>query len=73
MKRVVISALLATACLALGGCGGHTRVVQTNNETCGKQMTDLQDALATGAMTQHEYDKAHRAAMERCTRRDDRN
>lgn len=73
MKRVVIPALLATACLALGGCGGHTRVVQTSNETCGKQMTDLQDALATGAMTQHEYDKAHRAAMERCTRRDDRN
>jgi predicted RNA-binding protein associated with RNAse of E/G family len=46
--------------------------VQTNNDTCGKQMSDLQDALASGAMTQHEYDKAHRAAMERCTRRDDR-
>ena len=72
MTRVVIPALLATACLALGGCGGRTHVVQTNNDTCGKQMSDLQDALASGAMTQHEYDKAHRAAMERCTRRDNR-
>lgn len=71
MNRVVIAVLLATASLALGGCGGRTHVVQTNNETCGKQMTDLQDALASGAMTRREYDKAHRAAMERCTRRDD--
>jgi hypothetical protein len=71
MSCIVIPALLATACLVLSGCGSHTRVVQAN-ETCGKQMTDLQDALASGAMTQHEYDKAHRAAMERCTRRDDR-
>ncbi|RAO75382.1 hypothetical protein CA260_14960 [Dyella jiangningensis] len=68
----MIPALLATACLALGGCGGRTHVVQANHETCGKQMTDLQDALASGAMTEHEYNKAHRAAMERCTRRDDR-
>jgi hypothetical protein len=71
MNRIVIPALLATACLALGGCGSHTRVVQTN-ESCGKQMSDLQDALASGAMTQHEYNKAHRAAMERCTQRNDR-
>jgi hypothetical protein len=46
-------------------------MVQTSTETCGKELTDLQDALDSRAITQHEYDKAHRAIMERCTRRDD--
>jgi len=70
MKTVLTASLIA-ACLALSGCGSDTRVVQTNN-TCGKQMTDLQDALASGAMTQHEYDKARRVAVERCESRDNR-
>ena len=69
MNRAVIFALLIGTCLTLAGCGHDTRVVQ-NNETCGKQMTDLQDALASGAMTQSEYNKAHRAAMQRCVSRD---
>jgi hypothetical protein len=69
MKRTVIPSLLTVVCLALAGCGSSTRVVQ-NNDTCGKQMTDLQNALASGAMTQHEYDKARRVAVERCESRD---
>ena len=69
MKRALIPASLVVACLALAGCGGHTRVVQQDNETCGKQMTDLQDALASGAMTQHEYDRARRVTIERCESR----
>jgi hypothetical protein len=69
MKSIVIPALLVGVSLTLAGCGSDTRVVQ-NNETCGKQMTDLQDALASGAMTQAEYNKAHRAAMQRCVSRD---
>jgi outer membrane biogenesis lipoprotein LolB len=63
--KTMLSTSLIVACLALAGCGSSTRVVQ-NNDTCGKQMTDLQDALASGAMTQHEYDKARRVAIERC-------
>lgn len=69
--KTVLTASLFAACLALAGCGSDTRVVQTNN-TCGKQMTDLQDALASGAMTQHEYDRARRVAIERCESRDNR-
>lgn len=71
MNRTMIPASLIVACLALAGCGSSTRVVQ-NNDTCGKQMTDLQNALASGAMTQHEYDKARRVAIERCDSRDNR-
>jgi hypothetical protein len=71
MSRTMICASLIAVCLALAGCGSDTRMVQ-NNETCGKQMTDLQNALASGAMTQHEYDKARRVAIERCESRDDR-
>ena len=69
MNRTLLPAFLVATCLALAGCGSSTRVVQ-NNETCGKQMTDLQDALASGAMTQREYDKARRVAVERCQSRD---
>lgn len=69
MNQIMLPALLVTACLALGGCGSSTRVVQ-DNETCGKQMTDLQNALASGAMTPSEYDRAHHAAMKRCANRD---
>ncbi|ULU24789.1 hypothetical protein [Dyella terrae] len=71
MSRTIISTSLIAVCLALAGCGSSTRVVQ-NNDTCGKQMTDLQNALASGAMTQHEYDKARRVAIERCDSHDNR-
>lgn len=71
MSRTIFPASLIVACLVLAGCGSSTRVVQ-NNDTCGKQMTDLQNALASGAMTQHEYDKARRVAIERCDSHDNR-
>ena len=69
MNRAAISALLITTCLVLAGCSHTTRVVQ-DNETCGQQMTDLQGALDSGAMTKSEYNRAHRAAMKRCESRD---
>lgn len=72
MNRIMIFASLMTTSLALAGCGSSTRVVQTN-DTCGKQMTDLQNALASGAMTQHEYDRARQVAVERCESRDSHN
>ncbi|MFC4528289.1 hypothetical protein ISN76_14785 [Dyella halodurans] len=65
MNRSWILALLVGGCVPLAGCGSTTRVVQ-NNETCGRQMTDLQNALASGAMTQHEYERARREAIKRC-------
>jgi hypothetical protein len=71
MNRSLTLGTLIGICVALAGCGSSTRVVQSH-DTCGKQMTDLQDALNSGAMTQHEYDKARRVAVERCENRDNR-
>ncbi|WP_158407925.1 hypothetical protein [Dyella japonica] len=68
---MMIASAMFGLSLALAGCGHTTRVVQ-NSDTCGKQMTDLQDALASGAMSQHEYNKARRVAVERCESRDNR-
>jgi len=65
MNKSLILALLVGCCVSFAGCGSTTRVVQ-NSETCGKQMTDLQNALASGAMTQHEYERARREAIKRC-------
>lgn len=69
MKKPWIAACLVSSCLALAGCGSSTRVVQSN-DTCGKQMTDLQDALDSGAMSRSEYDRARRVAIDRCNTRD---
>lgn len=69
MNKSLMPALMFCCCVLLAGCGGGPRVVQNNNETCGKQMTDLQDALNSGAMTQHEYDKARRVALKHCDTR----
>lgn len=71
MNRSLLLACLVGTCVTLSGCGSSTRVVQ-NNDTCGKQMTDLQNALASGAMSQSEYDKARRVAIDRCNTRDTR-
>jgi hypothetical protein len=69
MNRSSMSVWLVSFCMMLAACGSETRVVQTN-DTCGKQMTDLQAALDSGAMTRSEYDKARRVAIERCDTRD---
>ncbi|RDI99996.1 hypothetical protein DVT68_03990 [Dyella solisilvae] len=64
MNRTMISALLVLACLLLAGCG-HPRPIE-DSESCGKQMTDLQNAVESGAMTKKEFDHAHKALMKRC-------
>jgi hypothetical protein len=69
MTRSLMFVCLVSLTVMLAGCGSDARVVQ-NNDTCGKQMTDLQAALDSGAMTRSEYDKARRVAIERCDTRD---
>jgi hypothetical protein len=69
MNRSLLPTLLFGCCTLLASCGSDPRIVQNNNESCGKQMIDLQDALNTGAMTQHEYDKAKRVALKHCDTR----
>ena len=70
MNRSLAFPLLLGACMTLSGCGS-TRIVQ-NSDTCGNELMDLQKALDSGAMTQHEYDKARSVAIERCNSRDNR-
>ena len=65
MDKSLMFALLVGCSVSLAGCGSTTRVVQ-NNDTCGRQMTDLQNALASGAMSQSEYEHARREAIKRC-------
>jgi hypothetical protein len=50
-------------------CGGSRTIVK-NQDDCGKQLIDLQNALSSGAMSQSEYDQARSAAIARCNRRD---
>ena len=40
----------------------HTKISRNPNWTCSEQLTDLQNALNTGALTQHEDDHAHAKA-----------
>jgi hypothetical protein len=65
MTRLWLATMVATFCLSLAACGG-SRAIAQNNETCGRQLTDLQTALNSGAMTQDEYDRARKAAIHRC-------
>jgi hypothetical protein len=51
--------------MSLSACGGSEAVAQSNG-TCGKQLTDLQNALNTGAMTQDEYARAREHAIHNC-------
>jgi hypothetical protein len=65
MTRLWLATTLLVLGASLAGCGG-SRAIAQNNGTCGKQLTDLQTALNTGAMTQSEYDRARTEALRRC-------
>jgi hypothetical protein len=65
MTRLLLATTMIGFCLSLAACGG-SRAIAQNNETCGKQLTDLQTALSSGAMSQSEYDRARSEAIYRC-------
>ena len=65
MTRLWLVTMMISLCLSLAACGG-SRAIAQNNGTCGKQLTDLQTALSSGAMTQGEYDRARAEAIHRC-------
>ena len=65
MTRLLLATTLMSLCLSLAACGG-SRAIAQNNGTCGKQLTDLQTAVNSGAMTQAEYEKARAEAIRRC-------
>jgi len=67
--RVRTPALAALVLVALGlaGCGSdaHVKVQGTTTISKGQQLTDLQNALAAGALTQSEYDKLRTIILKR--------
>jgi hypothetical protein len=65
MFKPMLAMTTVAFCMALAGCGGSKAVAQSNG-TCGKQMTDLQNALNSGAMTQDEYNRARDEALHNC-------
>lgn len=65
MIKSMLATMMVAFCLSVAACGGSKTVVK-NEDSCGKQLTDLQNALNTGAMTQSEYDQARSEAIYRC-------
>jgi hypothetical protein len=49
----------------LTACGGDTYVAPMTTVSKGTELTDLQRALAEGAITQREYDTLHSRIMRR--------
>ncbi len=63
-----MSLLMVVAALIAGCCGGSktTKVeVLTPTKTVGEQMTDLQKARDTGAITEEEYKKAKQDILDK--------
>jgi hypothetical protein len=65
MFKPMLAVMTVAFCIALTACGGSKAVAQANG-TCGKQLTDLQTALNTGAMTQDEYNRSREEALRNC-------
>jgi hypothetical protein len=65
-KTFILPAALASLVL-LAGCGGDTnvRVEGSTSISKGQELTDLQRALAEGALTQGEYDSLRAKIMRR--------
>jgi hypothetical protein len=69
MIKPVLAMMTMAFCMTVAACGGSKTIVK-NEDSCGKQMTDLQNALNSGAMSQSEYDSARSKALERCNHHD---
>ena len=65
--RAFALAAVVLAALGLAGCGSdaHVKVQGTTTISKGQQLTDLQAALAAGALTQAEYDKLRAIVLKR--------
>ena len=63
MKTAVVATMIACT-LALGGCGG-TEVKETTTVSKGQELTDLKQALDSGAINQKEYDRMRQQIIDR--------
>jgi len=59
IRQIVLAGVLSGAALGLAACGGGGARTETTvtSVTTGQELTDLQKALESGAITQEEFDK----------------
>ena len=67
MKKTILLPAAFLSLVALAGCGGDTyvKVQGTTTISKGQELSDLQRALAEGAVTQGEYDSLRGKIMRR--------
>jgi hypothetical protein len=67
VNKPLIAVLLVVCFGSLTGCGSDpTPVLVKTDNTCGKQLSDLKNALDGGAMSPPEYEKARKEALRHC-------
>jgi hypothetical protein len=65
MKTISTLSLAAAMVLALSGCGGGGAKAEVSTQTLGQELTDLQQAYDTGAISESEYDKAKQSLLKK--------
>jgi hypothetical protein len=62
---LIFMLLSATACGCLGGGNGGKQTVETKTTTLGQELTDLQKAHESGAITDEQYQKAKKELLKK--------
>jgi hypothetical protein len=67
--RLAVAIACVVVMLGASGCGGGKAIVQTSGQTCGRELSDLDDARKRGLLSEREYTKLRNANIKRCSRR----
>ncbi len=64
--KLIVAGFATSALLLTSACGGGGARTENNvsTTTTGQELTDLQAALESGAITQEEYDKKKKEILE---------
>jgi len=62
---LIFMLLNASACGCLGGGNGGKQTVETKTTTLGQELTDLQKAHESGAITDDQYEKAKKELLKK--------
>jgi hypothetical protein len=62
---LIFMLLSVTACGCLGGGSGSKQTVETKTTTLGQELTDLQKAHESGAITDEQYQKAKKELLKK--------
>jgi hypothetical protein len=62
---LIVMLLSVTACGCLGGGSSSKQTVETKTTTLGQELTDLQKAHESGAITDDQYQKAKKELLKK--------